>query len=154
MPIYGFHAAEVCENERYHWIQPQAGFLVAPADFLELTVTCPPLCFRSEPVRIDVRVEDELAPILVVIVRPGKTVALKVPLKGPRADRPAILIRLGANVAFMPSDYTGGPGGDMRLLALQIRAVRTAPVCKALLEDALEHLGTIVDASGHGADGT
>jgi|GEM_PF-3031681 len=142
VPIYGFHAAEVYEGDRYHWIRPQAGFLVTPADFLELTITCPPPCFRSEPVRIDVRVEDEIAPILVIIIRPGKTVAVKVPLKGRRADRSAILIRLDANVAFMPSDYTGGPDSDMRLLALQIRAVRTAPVCEAMLKDALEHYMT------------
>ena len=148
VPVYGFHAAEVCEGERYHWIQPQTGFLVAPGDFLELTITCPPPCFRSEPVRIDVRVEDQLAPILIVLIRPGMTVALKVPLKGRRAKRSAILIRLDANVAFMPSDYAGGQGSDMRLLALQIRAVRTAPVSEPLLEDALEHLRTIVDASG------
>jgi hypothetical protein len=41
----------------------------------------------------------------------------------------------------------------MRLLALQIRAVRTAPVSEPLLEDALEHLRTIVDASGCCGDG-
>ncbi|HEV3448437.1 MAG TPA: class I SAM-dependent methyltransferase [Gemmataceae bacterium] len=153
VPIYGFHAAEVCEGERYHWIQPQAGFLVAPGDFLEFTITCPPPCFRSEPVRIEVRVEDEPAPILVVLIRPGMTVALKVPLKGRHADRSTVLIRLDANVAFMPSDYTVGHGSDMRLLALQIRAVRTAPICEPLTKDALEHLRALVDASGRGGDG-
>jgi ubiquinone/menaquinone biosynthesis C-methylase UbiE len=153
VPIYGLHAAEVCEGDHYHWIQPKAGFLVAPGDFLELTITCPPPCIRSEPARIDVCVEDQLAPILVVLIRPGMTVALKVPLKGRRADRSTVLIRLDANVAFMPSDYRVGHGSDMRLLALQIRAVRTAPICEPLLTDALEHLRAIVGASGCGADG-
>jgi ubiquinone/menaquinone biosynthesis C-methylase UbiE len=120
VPIYGVYPAEENRGRRFRWIQPQAGFLIATADAVELTITCPPKRFRSEPVRVEIRIEDEQAPLLVTLVFPGKTVRARAPLRGRPSPRSSLFVRLSANIAFIPSDYSPQRCQDTRLLSLQI----------------------------------
>jgi SAM-dependent methyltransferase len=120
VPVYGFYPREESQAGAYYWLQPQAGFLIANTGFLELTISGPPACFRTEPVRIELRLEDRQTPFLVVAANPGKTVRLKAPLPGRATLRQSVLVRLNANVAFVPSDYDPRQYTDNRLLAVQL----------------------------------
>jgi SAM-dependent methyltransferase len=127
LPVYGIYAEEGPRDDRYFWTQPQAGFLVPGTSSVEMTITCPTRYFRSESIRVEFRIEGERTPVSVFSVLPGKTVTLKVPIPKPMADRPSLLLRLTANLGFLPSDFDPRIR-DTRLLALQLRHVRARQV--------------------------
>jgi ubiquinone/menaquinone biosynthesis C-methylase UbiE len=126
VPVYGLYGMEQHEEIRFRWMQPLCGFLVPGAPWLEITAYCPGKPFCMDPVRVEVRVDDERLPALVLVLMPGKTVTFKVRIPEPYASRPSVLIRVVSALGFMPSDYTGSVF-DMRLLSLQLRRVYSGP---------------------------
>jgi len=123
LPVYGLYGIESDSRGSYSWTMPQAGFLVRHGGFLELELACPAAPFQSEPARVEVSLDDERAPRLVSMIPPGRTATLRFPVSGRRSAATALLVRLHANLGFLPSDATGSPS-DIRLLALKLRSVR------------------------------
>jgi SAM-dependent methyltransferase len=128
VPIYGFHETQEENGEKYHWLQPQAGFLIAGGESFELTITSPPRYYRNAPARIEIRLDDERMPTHALMIFPEKTVTLRVPIPQSAARQPSILVRLTAHLAFIPSDYNPKQIFDSRLLALRLRKVHAGRV--------------------------
>jgi SAM-dependent methyltransferase len=124
LPVYGIYPAEGDPLHPSHWLQPHAGLLVAGTESVELTFTGPPPQFWGKPVRVELRLEAERAPLLVFLAYPGKTETLRVPIPKPFCRQPSLLLRLTTNLGFIPNDFNPTPGGDTRLLALQLGPVR------------------------------
>jgi hypothetical protein len=123
LPLYGLYSPEGDRNDRYYWTQPQAAFLVSGGEAVTLTVSCPARRFRTAPVCLEVRVEGDRDPQVVLMIQPEKTVTFRVPIRKPLAGRPSLLVRLNANIGFVPSDYSPQIP-DTRLLALQLHSVQ------------------------------
>jgi ubiquinone/menaquinone biosynthesis C-methylase UbiE/uncharacterized protein YbaR (Trm112 family) len=130
IPVYGMYPLERGERGPCHWLQPQSGFLVPSADAVKLTLSCPPPHFRREPVRVEVRIEDERTPRLVFMMLPGTTVTIRLPLRA--VKQPSLLVRLTTNFAFIPSDYNPEQCTDTRLLSLQLIPEQLADASAAL----------------------
>ena len=128
IPIYAMYPLERAERGACHWLQPQSGFLVRSTELLKLTVRCPPPHFRREPVRVEVRIEDERTARLVFMMLPGTTVTLPLPA----VKQPSLLVRLTTNFAFIPSDYNPEQCTDTRLLSLQLIPEQLADASDAL----------------------
>jgi ubiquinone/menaquinone biosynthesis C-methylase UbiE len=124
VPIYGLYGHESDEEGPYTWTMPEAGFLAGRRKLLELKLTCPTAPFCYEPLRLEVRIDDECPPRLAVLLLPGRTVTLRMPLPAGPGVNDSVLVHLKACLGFLPSDATGA-GGDNRLLALKLRAART-----------------------------
>jgi SAM-dependent methyltransferase len=120
VPTYGFYPD--------NWMQPYSGFLIPGIDSVEITLVSPPPHFRNAPAKVELRLENERMPLLVFVIRHSKTVTLKVTIPKTAARRPSLLVRLTANLGFMPSDYSPGPGCDTRLLALRFHSVKAGQV--------------------------
>jgi Methyltransferase domain len=131
IPIYGMYPLEQGEGGACRWLQPQSGFLVPPANVVKLALACPPRHFRREPVRVEVRIEDEPTPRLIFMMLPGTTVTVRLPLSGAFVERPSLLVRLSANFAFVPSDYNPVQCTDTRLLSLQLIPEQPADTSEA-----------------------
>lgn len=126
LPIYGVYPVEIGTRERSCWIQPEAGLLVSAGPSLDLTVRCPAKPFCSRPVRVEFRLEGERLPVVVTVIRPGKEVALKVPIPAPLVHHASVLVGIRATWGFLPSDFNAAAGCDTRLLAVQLHSVRTS----------------------------
>jgi ubiquinone/menaquinone biosynthesis C-methylase UbiE/uncharacterized protein YbaR (Trm112 family) len=135
IPLHGFHPAESDSRGSYHWMQSQAGLLVASGQDVEITVAAPTRPWLTVPQRLEVRIEDEAFPRAVFAVWPGKTVSLRVPLTGADRARSSLLLRLAAGHDFVPSDQ--GSSTDTRLLAYQLRSIRAGAVDPDCLEQFL-----------------
>jgi SAM-dependent methyltransferase len=139
LPVYGFYGMEQAGEVRYRWAQPQCGFLVPGSDSVQVTVACPGMPFRAEPVRIEVRVEGERVPVLVFVMEAGKTVTFNARIPERYSQQPSVLIRLSAGMGFMPSDYTGSIQ-DIRLLALQVIKVAAGELPREAVQESLQFL--------------
>jgi SAM-dependent methyltransferase len=124
VPIYGVHSVHMDEQERYSWIQPQAGLLVPAGTALEMTLACPPKPFCSAAVRIELRLETEPLPVAIFLVSPGKRTTLRLPIPVSVAKHDSLFVNITTNFGFMPSDFNPAPGSDTRLLAVRLHAVR------------------------------
>jgi predicted O-methyltransferase YrrM len=127
VPIYGLYPAEGEPQAAYHWMQPEAGFLIPGARALEVSFSCPARPYCLGPVRIELRLEAARPPLWVGVILPGKSFSARVPLPGHAHQRGSVLVRLTANVGFVPSDFHPGQSHDSRLLSLQLRSVRARP---------------------------
>ena len=127
VPIYGVYSVQIEEQQRCYWIQPQAGLIVNATASLEITFSCPPKPFCAGPVRIEFRLESERLPIAVVLVDPGRRVTLKLPIPATAIRHASLFVGITTNFGFLPSDHNPVPGCDTRLLAIQLRAIRTDP---------------------------
>ena len=125
VPVHGFHRVQADEQGTYHWMQPFAALLIRGAESIEVTIAVPPRSLWTERVRIDLHLEDERTPLFIFLALPGKTVTFKVPIPRPLSQQSSILLRLTSRIAFMPSDHPH-LAGDTRLLAIQLRSVRTS----------------------------
>jgi SAM-dependent methyltransferase len=141
VPIYGFYPMEGSAEDRYCWIEPEAAFLMPAAESIELTATCPPSHIRSEPALLEFRLEEERTPLAVLMMRPGKTIHVKVPLPPAPAHRPALLVRLRTNLGFLPSDFDPRVQ-DTRLLGLQLRSIRARRISPDAVPNLLKNLHT------------
>jgi hypothetical protein len=154
IPLYGFYPPENDGRGNYYWMQPQAGLLVATAHEVEITIAVPSRPWLTQPQRLEIRVEDEAFPRAVFAATPGKTVSLRLPLRGADLARPSLLLRLTAGHDFVPSDQGGNT--DTRLLAYQLRDVTAGRVPGEWLEAFV--LGGETDqaalALGHGGSPT
>jgi SAM-dependent methyltransferase len=126
VPIHGVHPVQVEGQDRYCWIQPQAGLLVPAGSSLEVTIRCPGKPFCDAPVRIEFRLETERLPLAVVLVDAGGRVTFKLPIPASLMRHGSLFIGITSNFGFLPSDFNPGPGGDTRLLAVQLHGVRPA----------------------------
>jgi hypothetical protein len=125
LPIYGVHAVQVEEQERYCWIMPRAGLLVPENAALEMTIVCPDAKpFWAGPMRIEFRLGSERFPVAIVLVRAGKRTTLKLPIPPSAVQQDAVFLGITTNFGFLPSDSNPAPGCDTRLLAVQLHAVR------------------------------
>jgi hypothetical protein len=124
LPIYGVYPVQIEEQDRYSWIQPQAGLLVPASASLEVTVRCPAKPFCDRAIRIDFRLETERLPLAVVVVEAGKKVTLKLPIPASAARHASLFVGITSNFGFLPSDFNPAPGCDTRLLAVQLHAIR------------------------------
>jgi SAM-dependent methyltransferase len=122
VPVYGLYPLETDVRGSYCWAQPQVGLLVSPGPSVQITIAVPSSPWLSRPLRMEIRVEDETSPRAVFAVAPGKTVALRLPLRETDVCRSSLLLRLTAGSDFVPSDRGGS--SDTRLLAYQLRAVQ------------------------------
>jgi SAM-dependent methyltransferase len=124
VPIYGVYGAEADGDQCYHWLQPEAGFLVSGAPALELGFACPPGPYCIGPVRIELRLEAERQPLWVSAIVPGQSTTARIPFPVAAARQASLLVRLTANFGFIPSDFHPGESHDTRLLSIQLRKVR------------------------------
>lgn len=124
IPIYGFYSPEGAKQHPYFWLQPEAGFLIPEAEMLEMTITCPANPYCIAPVRLELRINAERQPHYVVVILPGKTISIRVPLPPTAEGQPSLLVRLTANLGFIPSDFHPGHSNDSRLLCLQVKELR------------------------------
>jgi hypothetical protein len=124
LPIYGIYPMQNEQQERYCWIQPQAGLLLPASASLEVTVRCPAKPFCDRPVRIEFRLETERLPLAVFLVKAGKKVTLKLPVPASAVRHGSLFIGVLSNFGFLPSDFNSAPGCDTRLLSIQLHAVR------------------------------
>jgi SAM-dependent methyltransferase len=120
VPIYGVHSVHIEEQERYSWIQPQAGLLVPACTSLEMTLACPPKPFCSAAVRVEIRLETEPLPVAIFLISPGKRTTLRLPIPVSVAKHGSLFVNITTNFGFMPSDFNPAPGSDTRLLAVQL----------------------------------
>lgn len=127
VPVYGVYPFEGTESDGYHWIKPEAGFLIPAAEAVDLTMTAAAAFFRSMPARLEVYVEAQPLPRLVGLLEPGKTVTWRIPLRGIAAPHGSLLLRLRADLGFIPTDYDADRLTDGRLLAAQVRSIRVQP---------------------------
>jgi ubiquinone/menaquinone biosynthesis C-methylase UbiE len=124
LPIYGVYPVQVEEQDRYCWIQPQAGLLVPASPSLELTVRCPAKPFCDRPVRMEFRLESERLPLAVVLVSAGRRVTLKLPIPASAIRHDSLFISIISNFGFLPSDFNPTSSSDTRLLAVQLHGIR------------------------------
>ena len=125
LPLYGVHAVQTEEQDRYCWIMPRAGLLVPASPALELTIGCPAaMPFWHGPMRIEFRLGTEPFPLAVVLVRAGKRVTLKLPIPPSAIQHDAVFLGITTNFGLLPSDSNPGPGCDTRLLAVQLQRIR------------------------------
>jgi hypothetical protein len=125
LPIYGIYSVQIEEQERYYWIQPQAGLIVSATTSLEITIVTPsrPIC--DGPLRMEFRLETERVPFAVVLVEAGQRITLKLPIPATAICHDSLFVGITTNFGFLPSDFNPAPGSDTRLLSVQLRAVRT-----------------------------
>jgi SAM-dependent methyltransferase len=123
VPIHGIYPAEGNPQQPYFWLQPEAGLLLPVTRSVALTLSCPPQPYCVGPVRFEVRCEEERQPRCVLLLQPGKTTSVQVPLPVV-GERPSLFLRLTANFGFIPSDFHPGQSQDTRLLSYQLRDIR------------------------------
>jgi len=78
-------------------------------------------------VRLEFRLESERLPVAVVLVDPGRRVTLRLPIPATAIRHASLFVGITTNFGFLPSDHNPAPGCDTRLLAIQLRAIRTDP---------------------------
>jgi hypothetical protein len=132
VPVHGLYSPETDARGSYCWAQPQAALLVAPAPGVQIGIAAPQAPWLGRPLRLEVRIEDETLPRVVFAVSPGKTVPLRLPLRGTDLARASILVRLTAGNDFVPSD--AGKNADSRLLAYQLRGVKGGAIPEECLQ--------------------
>jgi SAM-dependent methyltransferase len=123
LPIHGVYPVQVEEQERYAWIQPDAGLIVPASDSLQVTVRCPAMPFCRKPVRIEIRLETERLPLAVFMVYPGQKVSLRLPIPASAVRHASLFVSIRANLGFLPSDFVSGPNCDTRLLSIQLHSI-------------------------------
>jgi hypothetical protein len=132
IPVHGLYPPENDPRGSYNWAQTQAGLLVAPGEGLEITVAVPPRPWLGLQQRLEIRIENEVSPRAVFAAVTGKTVCLRVPLRAADRARASLLVRLTAGHDFVPSDQ--GTNSDSRLLAYQLRGVKSGTIPSECLE--------------------
>src|SRR5260221_14668567 len=91
LPVYGVCPVDLGLPPFVHWLQPQVGFLIPGTETLEITLMGCSCRFWDKPVRVELRLEDERAPLLVFLVFPDKPTPLRIPIPKALAKRPSIL---------------------------------------------------------------
>jgi len=140
LPISGFYPVQSDDLGTYHWMQPRAGLIIPGCQFVEITLVIAARAFWSQPVRVDLHLEDAGIPLLSFVARAGATITVRVPIPKSASDKPSLLLRLNSTISFMPSDYGPALAADSRLLALQLRSVRPEKVTPASIASLLGDL--------------
>jgi hypothetical protein len=125
IPICGFYPAEGEDQARVQWLQPQASFLMVGAESVEVRIAFPSPYFRREPIRLEIRLENEQLPQLVIMAQPGQSITCVVPIPKQLRGRESLLVQTNVNAGFIPNDYAPGPDGDTRLLAVQLLGAKS-----------------------------
>jgi hypothetical protein len=144
LALYGVYPVQAEAQDRYCWMQPQAGLILPASSSLEVTVRCPGKPFCDGTVRMEFRLETERLPLAVVLLSAGNKVTLKLPIPASAMRHESLFISIVTNFGFLPSDFNPGPGGDTRLLAVQLHTIRpvhaSAIDAEAVLRQVLSNL--------------